>query len=217
MKKLLFAFAVAGLFLTSCEKDPDFDKMSTDLTVYTDYDNNTDFKASGLTYFIPDSIYSPGSIGNENWIKGTTAEAIVREISDNLGAHGKYTRITDDKDKDKADFGVQVTLVNKNTQVTGVVGGYDPWWGYGFWGSWWNGYYYPSWYSYSYNTGSLVIELVNLQKKSDDKKLPIVWRANCKGVLSGSANIDLSLILRAIDQAFKQPPFEPATTGVVTE
>lgn len=212
MKKFLLVFAAAGLLLTSCEKDPDFDKMSTDLTVYTDYDNNTDFKESGLTYFIPDSIYSPGSISSERWLKGKTAEAIVTEIANNLDAQG-YKRITDATQKDNADFGVQVTLVNKNTQVSGYAGGYDPWWGFGFWGSWWTGYYYPSWYTYSYNTGSLVMEMVNLQKKNDDKKLPIVWRANCKGLLSGSASVDLSLILRAVDQAFNQPPFNNTTVG----
>lgn len=206
MKKILLAFAAAGLLLTSCEKDPDFDKMSTDLTVYTDYDNNTNFKEAGLTYFIPDSIYSPSSVSNERWLKGKTAEAIVGQIVTDLNAQG-YKRITDDTQKDKADFGVQVTLLNKTTQVSGVTGGYDPWWGYGFWGGYWTGYYYPSWYSYTYNSGSLVMELVNLQKKTDDKKLPIVWRANCKGIFSGSANVDLTLILRAVDQAFNQPPF----------
>lgn len=209
MKKLLLALAATGLLLTSCEKDPDFDKMSTDLTVYTDYDNNTDFKTSGLTYFIPDSIYSPSSVTKEQWLKGKTAETIVGQIVSDLNKQG-YTRITDDSQKDKADFGVQVTLINKNTVVSGIVGGYDPWWGYGFWGNWWSGYYYPSWYpvTYSYNTGSLVMELVNLQKKdSDNKQLPIVWRANCKGLFSGNATIDTQLIQRAVDQAFNQPPF----------
>lgn len=205
MKKILLLVAAVGL-LASCEKDPDFDKMSTDLTVYTDYDNNTDFNKAGLTYFIPDSIYSPASVNNERWLKGKTAESIVSEIVNNLNARG-YTRITDDEKKAEADFGVQVTLLNQKTQVSGYNGFYDPWWGYGFWGSWWMGYNYPSWYSYSCNTGSLVMEMVNLQKKNDDKKLPIVWRANCNGLLSGSANVDLNLILRSVDQAFNQPPF----------
>lgn len=207
MKQLLIAFAVAGLFLTSCEKDPDFDKMSTDLTVYTDYDSKVDFK-NAKTYFIPDSIYSPSSVTSERWIKGKTADAIVGEIVKNLNAQG-YTRITDDKQKDNADVGVQVTLINRNVQVSGIVGGdYYPWWGAGFWGGWWSGYYYPYGIpvTYSYNTGSLVMEMVNLQNK-DSKELPIVWRSNCKGLFSGNTTVDVQLIQRAVDQAFNQPPF----------
>lgn len=213
MKKLLIVCAVTGLLLASCEKDPDFDKMSSDLTVYTDYDQKTTFMGENKTYFIPDSIYSPSSVTNERWLKGKTAETIVGQIVKNLNAKG-YTRITDEKKKDDADFGVQVTLVNKNTQVTGIVGGYDSWWGYGFWGGLWNGYYYPSWYpvTYSYNTGSLVMEMVDLQAK-DSKKLPIVWRANCKGLFSGNASIDTQLIQRSVDQAFNQPPFASVSTN----
>lgn len=212
MKHLLIAFAAAGLLLTSCEKDPDFDKMSTDLTVYTDYDNAVDFKTA-KTYFIPDSIYAPSSVTSERWLKGKTAEAIVSRIVTNLDAQG-YTRITDDKQKDKADIGVQVTLINRNMQVTDIVGGYDPWWGASFWGGWWTGYYYPSWYpvTYSYNTGSLVMEMVNLQKK-DNKELPVIWRSNCKGLFSGNTSVDTQLIQRAVDQAFKQPPFAPANSN----
>lgn len=209
MKKLLLAFAATGLLFASCEKDPDFDKMSSDLTVYTDYDNSVKPSDFGKTYFIPDSIYSPSSVTKEQWLKGKTAEAIVGQIVKDLNARG-YERITDPAQKDNAALGVQVTLINKNTTVTGIVGGYDPWWGAGFWGGWWSGYYYPSWYpvTYSYNTGSLVMELVNLQKKdSDNKQLPIIWRANCKGLFSGNASIDTQLISRAIDQAFLQPPF----------
>lgn len=210
MKKFLLAVAAAGLVLTSCEKDPDFDKMSSDLTVYTNYDNSvTGFDGNEKTYFIPDSIYSPSSLTKEQWLKGKTADLIVGQIVNDLDARG-YKRITDDTQKDKADLGVQVTLINKNTTVTGIMGGYDPWWGAGFWGGW-SGYYYPSWYpvTYSYNSGSLVMELVDLQKKDANNKnqLPVIWRANCKGLFSGNASIDTKLIQRAVDQAFSQPPF----------
>lgn len=108
-----------------------------------------------------------------------------------------------------------MTLINRKTHISSYDGLYDPWWGFGFWGSWWMGYNYPSWYSYSYNTGLIVMEMVNLQKKYDDKKLPIVWRANCNRQLSGSANLDLNLILRSVDQAFNQPRFQRRRTAMV--
>ena len=43
MKKLfLFALAVTALF-SSCEKDPDLNKLSSDYAVYTNYDSNVQF------------------------------------------------------------------------------------------------------------------------------------------------------------------------------
>lgn len=53
MKKILFMVCMAGLFMSSCEKDPDMGKLDADLVVYTDHDNNTDF-SSFHTYFLPD-------------------------------------------------------------------------------------------------------------------------------------------------------------------
>ena len=44
MKKLfLFALAVTALF-SSCEKDPDLNKLDSDYAVYTNYDNGIQFK-----------------------------------------------------------------------------------------------------------------------------------------------------------------------------
>lgn len=52
MKKILFIMAcMTGVFMASCEKDPDMGELDADLVVYTDHDSNTDF-SSFQTYFL---------------------------------------------------------------------------------------------------------------------------------------------------------------------
>lgn len=59
MKKLfLFALAVTALF-SSCEKDPDLNKLDSDYAVYTNYDNGIQFNKFS-SYYLPDSILVAG-------------------------------------------------------------------------------------------------------------------------------------------------------------
>ena len=43
MKKLLFPLFMLAMIVTSCEKDPDMNKLDSDYSVYTDYDNSVHF------------------------------------------------------------------------------------------------------------------------------------------------------------------------------
>lgn len=43
MKKLLFPLFMLAMIVTSCEKDPDMNKLDSDYSVYTDYDNSAHF------------------------------------------------------------------------------------------------------------------------------------------------------------------------------
>ena len=55
MKRLFLLPAfVATLFIASCEKDPDMDKLDNDYLVYTNYDEGTDFGKFN-TYYVIDS------------------------------------------------------------------------------------------------------------------------------------------------------------------
>ena len=55
MKKLLFPLFMLAMIVTSCEKDPDMNKLDSDYSVYTDYDNSAHFNEFS-TYYLPDSI-----------------------------------------------------------------------------------------------------------------------------------------------------------------
>ena len=97
--------------------------------------------------------------------------------------------------------------------ITG--GGYwgDPfggWWSSGFWGPWWSGWYYSYPVTYSYDTNTLVMEIVDLTDKSEDgtqKKLPVVWDASASGFQYNNSKINMQLLLNGVDQAFNQSTY----------
>ena len=117
--------------------------------------------------------------------------------------------------KESADLGIQLTYVETNTQVTGWVGGgwgWDSWWSPSFWGPYWGGgWYYPYPVSYSYSTGTMVMEMVDLRNAPVDEttqtQLPVIWQAVSSGLLSSSNHFNLQLVERAIDQSFTQSPY----------
>ena len=204
MKKLMILLG-AVLMLTSCEQDPDFDKMDANLAVYTDHDKDVDLTKM-KTYYLPDSILEAGGHKATYW-NDENSKAIVDKVAANMDKRG-YERITDPNKKDEADLGLQLTYVAKNTQVV-TTGGFGGWWDYGFWGPWWGGWYYPYPVSYSYNTNSLIIEMVCLDEKNgqtgtkDSSSLPVVWYASASGFDYGVRYNQLRLE-SAVNQAFMQ-------------
>lgn len=207
MKKLLlFALAVTAFF-SSCEKDPDMNKLDSDFAVYTNYDNSVQFSKFN-SFYLPDSILVAGSGLNSQYWKDENAQKIINRVADEMTGRG-YTRVDD---KTKADIGLQLGYAQQTTQIIGSVGypGYN-WWGAGFWGFGWSGWYYPYPVSYSYDTGTLITEMVDLTGKlvDPDKKvdLPVIWHTYASGLLYGSSHIDMQLTLNAVDQAFEQSPY----------
>ncbi len=204
MKKLMILLG-AVLMLTSCEQDPDFDKMDANLAVYTDHDKDVDLTKM-KTYYLPDSILEAGGHKATYW-NDENSKAIVDKVAANMDKRG-YERITDPNKKDEADLGLQLTYVAKNTQVV-TTGGFGGWWDYGFWGPWWGGWYYPYPVSYSYDTNSLIIEMVGLDEKNgqtgtkDSSSLPVVWYASASGFDYGG-RYNQRLLESAVNQAFMQ-------------
>ena len=202
MKKM-FLFACLLLGLSACEKDPDMNKLDADLVVYTDYDKDADF-GSYKTYFLPDSILEAGGYRATYW-KDENAKAILNKVAEEMEDRG-YTRILDPEKKDEASVGVQLSYVAQTTQV--ITGGYwGGWGGYGFWGPW-SGWYYPYPVSYSYNTNTLVMEMVDLSAGSDGttKNLPVVWYASASG-FQYSGQFNQKMLQNAVVQAFEQSPY----------
>ena len=66
MKKLLFPLFMLAMIVTSCEKDPDMNKLDSDYSVYTDYDNSAHFNEFS-TYYLPDSILVPDNSLKANY------------------------------------------------------------------------------------------------------------------------------------------------------
>lgn len=202
MKKILFFICMAAIF-ASCEKDPDMGQLNNDMVVYTDHDSQTDF-GNFQTYFLPDSILEAGSHNATYW-KDENAQRLIKAVETQMNSRG-YQRITDPNQKDNANLGVQLSYIAQTTNI--ISGGYwGGWWDYGFWGPWWGGWYYPYTVSYSYNTNSLILEMVDLTKQgTENAKLPVVWYADASG-FQYDTRYGIQLMTEAIDQAFEQSPY----------
>ena len=206
MKKMLF-LACMALTLAACEKDPDMNRLDADLVVYTDHDNNAAFDGY-KTYFLPDSILEAGGYKASYW-KDENAKALVDAVAQQMDSRG-YTRLTDPEKKDQADVGVQLSYVAQTNHVVSYPS-YGGWWDYGFWGPWWGGWYYPYPLSYSYDTQTMLIEMVDLTKKdtSEVKKqdIPVVWYVSMSGFMYGNGRVNQQLLLDGVNQDFEQSPY----------
>lgn len=205
MKKYLFIGLVA-ILATSCEKDPDLNQLDNNFTVYTNYDSKTNFN-DFKTYYLPDSILLVGQGMKTEYWKDENAQDIIKQVADEMDARG-YTRVNAIKE---ANIGIQLSFIHQTTQVIGTGGWYDSWWGPGYWGPYWNDWYYPYPVTYSYNTGTLIMDMVNLTAHTEDTsqkvKLPVIWHSYATGLLFDNSKYNIQLTLDAVNQAFEQSPY----------
>jgi hypothetical protein len=209
-RKQLFPITV-GLFLlavASCSPSlPDYIE-DYDL-VYTTYDKTYDFNTVN-TYFLPDSVVHVDGSG------GTTGDhtydaQILQTIETNLNALG-WTRKSESAGS-AADV-VVLPAVQRQTNASCAMYCWYCYWG---WYPGWPYYPYsydPAWGWYyptdvvcsSYNTGTLVVTIVD-PTESDvaNKQLGIQWMGIANGLLEGS-NIG-TRITTNINQMFAQSPY----------
>ena len=203
MKKIsFFILATICVFITSCQKDPDTDKLDRNYLVYTNYDIDTDFSAIENFYVI-DSILIIGNSEKPTYWKNNNSQQIINAYNDRLESRG-YIRVPE---PGEADVILQLSYINNTYYFTSF--GPGPWWssypGYWNWGGW--GWYYPYTFDYSYSTGSIIAELVNTNAPTaQNDRLTVIWNAYICGLLNGN-NLSLSRTMSAIDQAFIQSPY----------
>ena len=209
MKKIIPALFAAALMVTACEKTPDTGKLEDDYLVYTNYDNGTDFKKFS-TFYVPDSVLIIDNSSNKpKYLYGTPAsDIIITNFVKGMEAAG-YTRTTD---KANADLGMQLSYVEDTYRFRFYNDypwwyGYPWYWSYGYWGNW-GGWYWPYNITYSYTTGSVLGELVDLTEPSaTSKNLRVVWTAYISGLLNGNGSLNTTEVQQAIGQAFSQSPY----------
>jgi len=103
---------------------------------------------------------------------------------------------------------VIVTVDAAIINFSGVGGTCVPWWGwYPWWPGWgWGpGYCYPT-YVYNYNTGTLLINMLETIT-TDEEEFPRVWHGGINGLLRSSDAGNQDFIVSTIDQAFAQSPY----------
>src|SRR5690606_27770579 len=98
------------------------------------------------------------------------------------------------------DLGVNVFIVNDLNFFQEVVypGYYYPYSGYGYYSY----YNYPYVNTYASNTGSLVVEIVDLKNRTPDNKVKVIWTAFMGDIISTLDQEKQSA--EGVDQAFVQ-------------
>jgi hypothetical protein len=200
MNKILTLIA-ASLVLFGCQSEPDNLKLFDELVVSTNYDTEASF-GSFATYAIPTDTIGFVSNTNPNDTilvskseNGHYPRRVLQQIMQNLNSRS-YTRVARDE---SPDMGVNVYIVNDLNLFQQVVYPnyyYPYYYGYGSY------YSYPYINTYAYNTGALVIEIVDLKNVMPGNKVKVIWNAYMGDVYS---TIDLAeQSIKAIDQAFVQ-------------
>lgn len=207
MRKLssLLLVTASVVALNGCEPPPDEIKLLDEFVVTTNYLSSAEF-SNYNTYYLPtDTIGLVSNIAADDTIivGSSYARPVLSAIRNNLDAMG-YQEVEFDEDPD---VGLNVYVL-KNLNIFQDVNyfpggygypGYYPGYGYG-------GYYgYPYVSTYAYNTGVLVIEMVDLKNLSPQNTFSVVWNAYMGDVYSALDRDQQTL--EAIDQSFEQSPY----------
>ena len=206
MKKLLILMGITCPLFWSCEPEPDTRRLLDQLVVSTNYDTEAQF-SNFTTYSIAtDTIgFVSNKSPNDTIIVQKNSifpRPVLQRVESNLNAIG-YNRV----DKNASpDLRINVYVVNDFNLFQQVVYNnyyYPSYYGYG---GGYGGYYgYPYVNTYATNTGSLIVEILDLRNVTADKKVKVLWSAYMGDVYS---TIDLvKQSEEAIDQAFVQSPY----------
>ena len=209
MKKLIPFLFAGALLATACEKLPDTDKLDDDYLVYTNYDGNTDFKKF-TTFYVPDSVLIIDNSSNKpKYLYGTPASDIIIANYVKGMENAGYVRTLD---KAEADLGLQISYVEETYKFRYFNNypwwyGYPWYWSFNYWGDW-GGWYWPYSISYSYTTGSVLGELVDLtEPEGTSKTLKVVWSSYISGLLNSDGSLNATDVAKSITQAFAQSTY----------
>ena len=209
MKRLVPLLFAGALLTTACEKYPDTDDLDNDYLVYTNYDDDTDFKTF-TTFYVPDSVLIIDNSSNKpKFLYGTPASDIIIANYVSGMEQAGYIRTTD---KETADLGLQISYIEDTYRFRYFNNnpwwyGYPWYWSFGYWGNW-GGWYWPYNITYAYTTGSVLAELVDLRDiPSTSKTLRVVWTNYITGLLNSSGSLNTTYVQKSIEQAFSQSPY----------
>lgn len=191
--------------LWSCQPEPDSLKLLDEMVVSTSYDDNVNFQSYSTFSIATDTIGFVSNRVNDTILIQNESDfprPVLQKVTSNLNAIG-YTRVNKG---DNPDMRINVYVVNDYNLFQQVIYPdyyYPSYYGYGYgYGSY---YAYPYVNTYATNTGSLVVEILDLKNITPDNKVKVIW-----GAYMGDVYSTIDLIKQsenAIDQAFVQSPY----------
>lgn len=204
--KIILSIGFSVLILWSCQPDTDTLRLLDQLVVSTNYDKAADFQGYTTFSMSTDTI---GFVSNKNpndtiivQSKSDYPRAVLESVESNLSGRG-FVRVGQNEDPD---LRINVYVVNDFNLFQQVVYPsyyYPSYYGYGYgYGSY---YGYPYVNTYATNTGSLVIEILDLKNITPENTVKVIWSAYMGDVYS---TIDLiKQSKEGIIQAFVQSPY----------
>jgi hypothetical protein len=209
MKRRIKFLLIAGLasIMFACQTEPDTKTLLDQLVVSTNYDTLANFN-SYATYAMPtDTIGLVSNSTNDTIVTANRSDfprPVLDAVRTNLNDRG-YRRV---ERSENPDLGINVVVVNDYNVFQQIVYP-DP---YYYPGNYYAGYYgYGSLYyspyinTYAYNTGVLIIEIVDLKNRTPDNKVRVIWTAYLGDIYSTISLREQAV--SAINQAFQQSPF----------
>jgi hypothetical protein len=203
---ILLVAVISGCYPGGPEYIADLDLITTNYS--PEYWEND----SALTYYMPDSlgwIIDRDDPENNEELERDYDQFILDEVAANMLALG-YTRLDTIDDQNQPDLIVFTqALAVRNTTITYVPG--YPWWNcyYPYWCGYW--YYYPWGYrplTYSYETGTIIIEIADLNNiDSENQLIEVVWNAGINGLLRSSESGNQQFVSSSIEKAFNQSSY----------
>ena len=205
LPKILMLLGLAGIMtmIYSCYPNNELTTSELDI-VATDYDDNYFNNKSPKTYHLPDTV---GVIGDgESQLSPAMQAFILEQINRNMANLG-WDKKDDIDENDLPDVIMTTSALVVTTTGAGCIPWY-PWWGwypwYPGWG-WGGGYCYPA-YVYSYQTGTLVIDMID-PNEGGNEEFGLVWHAGINGLTRSSQSGNQEFVRKTIDQAFSQSPY----------
>jgi hypothetical protein len=224
-KSVFLPLSVIIVILSSCYPVDDLTYSDLDI-VGTLYDKSYYSATPGSeinkfqdlhTFIVPDTIVHIVASGEEDLIGRTNDEYVLQQIRSNMSKLG-FTEVLD-TNLAKPDVVITTSAMASENEVYY----WYPYWGY-YWG--WGyypysagktkstayyDYYYP-WYgygsSYTYTSGTLVIEMVESSRVDPaNNEIPVIWAGLVNGVLGDTQTATKSRISKGIDQCFNQSPY----------
>lgn len=206
----LLGVICALVLLNSCYRSPDLGNLSSELVVATEVDLEADF-STYTTYYLSDTIHIvTNKINQDSIMVPPASRGIIDEIISNMTNRG-YTLTQDPQDviNETVDLAIAPAIIRVTNTGQTCSGG---WWGgypgyYPPWGWGGGGYYYPYCSTYKYDTGTLSIEMGDLNNKDAAGRTPSVWNSASFGVLSSYEQTNLDRAARSVEQAFEQSAY----------
>ncbi len=207
MKKQLYLVGlIVPLLLTNCRKIPNTEQLKSNLVVATNKAPGVNYKTY-KTYFISDTIAYLSNTSSDSILVGSTADQLIDAVKNNMTKYG-YTLVGKNQNPD---LGIALAV----TKDINVETYYAGWWDYypGYWDPWY--WYYPSYYPYyypfsaiyTYTTGSIILNMIDLKNAVAEQKLTVVWNMAGLGAVGSSVSSNTQAGVDAINQGFNQASY----------